>query len=216
MTLKKKMNESFFLFVSNPQVKTCFSREKSEHTSREQLVAAQLFPCLSSLLPVCSSAKQRKSRRTASHWPLPPAPPSLGTRLISGCLCHGLEMTGAGSPSPWQATAQITPLPERANALLMNNKSTLITNCQPNQLALQLSQTARLGTAARHYAARCLLLNHLIFSTTILLHLSFQSGTHLLSTDARVLKHCPPKKKFGLKWKSKQKKNRSLTKVSPM
>lgn len=33
-------------------------------------------------------------------------------------------------------------LPERANALLMNNKSTLITKCHPNQLALQLSQTA--------------------------------------------------------------------------
>lgn len=43
-----------------------------------------------------------------------------------------LEKTGA-------VTAHVTLLPERANALLTNNKSTLITNCQPNQLAVQHS-----------------------------------------------------------------------------
>lgn len=110
------------------------------------------------------------------RWRLPPVPPSPSTQLISGCLCHGLEMTGAGSPSPWQATAQITPLPERANALLMNNKSTLITNCQPNQLALQLSQTASLGTAAAQCTLPCLgsspLFNYPISSSAALLNLS--------------------------------------------
>lgn len=167
-------------------------------------ITAKLFPRLSSpLCPACSSTKPETvpvkdipaSREALAATPCAPLSP--GTRLISGCLCHGLEMTGAGSPSPWQATAQITPLPERANALLMNNKSTLITNCQPNQLALQLSQTASLGTAAQHYGARwpCLglarlLHNHLIFSSTVLLHLSLQSGTQFLNTDVRVLKHC--------------------------
>lgn len=148
------------------------------NNSREQLVAhyitAELFPRLSSPLCLCLACLLQYKAETvpckgypsepwgSGGYPLlPPHPLSLslyfspGTRLISGCLCHGLEMTGAGSPSSWQATAQITPLPERANALLMNNKSTLITNCQPNQLALQLSQTASLGTAARHYGARC-------------------------------------------------------------
>jgi len=47
------------------------------------------------------------------------------------------------APLPRQAAAQIAPQPERANALLMNNKSTLITNCQANQLALQLPPTQK-------------------------------------------------------------------------
>lgn len=146
-------------------------RGKWRHNSREQLAAhyitAELFPRLSSPLlssPSCLPAPlQSSEQRSSSLF----APLSWGTWLISGCLCHGLGMTGAGSPSPWQATAQITPLPERANALLMNNKSTLITNCQPNQLALQLSQTvSRHSCTALRCTLPCLgfalLLSHLI------------------------------------------------------
>lgn len=155
------MSGFFFFFPS----KNTFQSGKPENNSTEQLVAhyitAELFPRLSSPCLACllqfkaETVPVKDIPESRVALPTTPVPPSPGTQLISGCLCHGLEMTGAASPSPWQATAQITPLPERANALLMNNKSTLITNCQPNQLALQLSQTARLGTAARHYGAHC-------------------------------------------------------------
>lgn len=151
------MNESLF------QVKTCFSQESQGVTAESSwwlTISLLNYSPISALWLACLLQYKAKtvlvkdtpaSRGALPVTPLCPLSP--GTQLISGCLCHGLEMTGAGSPLPWQATAQITPLPERANALLMNNKSTLITNCQPNQLALQLSQTASLGTAARHYSA---------------------------------------------------------------
>lgn len=58
--------------------------------------------------------------------------------LIFSCLSHALEMTGALQSRSWQATTQITVLPERANAVLMNNKSTLIIKCQPNPFSVQL------------------------------------------------------------------------------
>ena len=150
------------------QVKTCFSQGITAESSWWLTISLLNYSPVSPL--VCPGSVQSRDRPCKGYPSSEPrggsggsgdggyplcAPLCTGTRLISGCLCHGLEMTGAGSPSPWQATAQITPLPERANALLMNNKSTLITNCQPNQLALQLSQTASLGTAARHYGARC-------------------------------------------------------------
>lgn len=151
MTLKKKQKNRKAIFPS----KNMLQWEKSGHNSREQLAADDIT--LKLFLHLCSLSCLPAPVQSRTHPDEPPSslPPSSGTWLISGCLCHGLEMTGAGSPLPWQATAQITPLPERANALLMNNKSTLITNCQPNQLALQLSQTVSPGTAARHYGARC-------------------------------------------------------------
>lgn len=153
MTLKKKQKNPGKPFF---QVKTCCSE------GRQGITAASSWRLTISLLnyspvslPAPVQSRTYPSEQRSSSPFCPPPPLFLGTWLISGCLCHGLEMTGAGSPSPWQATAQITPLPERANALLMNNKSTLITNCQANQLALQLSQTVSPATAARHYAARC-------------------------------------------------------------
>lgn len=170
-----------------------FQSGKLGYNSREQLVAhyitvnySPVSPFCLACLPALAQSRDRPCKGYPSEpWGsagYPPVPPSLGTQLISGCLCHGLEMTGAGSPSPWQATAQITPLPERANALLMNNKSTLITNCQPNQLALQLSQTASLGcTAARHYGKKLPCLGFTLFSSSSFLN-------HLIS----LLHRSPP------------------------
>lgn len=192
------MEAFFFFFLSSFQVKTCCSRVKAGGITAASswwlTISLLNYSPVSPLSPVqsedrpCKGELPRRAARLRRLNPtLPPFPLLRGTRLISGCLCHGLEMTGARSPSPWQATAQITPLPERANALLMNNKSTLITNCQPNQLALQLSQTARLGTAARHYGARCpvwgsalLLLEPLQLCSSIT-PFPFKKDTHFLS-----------------------------------
>lgn len=69
-------------------------------------ITAKLFPRLSSLscLPAPVQSKDRPCKGYPSEpWGsagYPRVPPSPGTQLISGCLCHGLEMTGAGSPSP--------------------------------------------------------------------------------------------------------------------
>lgn len=123
--------------------------------SQQRAAAASLYHCstIPPSLPFHHSTDVSCKGYPSEPWgcAASDSPLSGYTQLISGCLCHGLEMTGVGSPSPWQATAQITPQPERANALLMNNKSTLITNCQPNQVALRLFQTERAGTAVRHY-----------------------------------------------------------------
>lgn len=178
------MNECLFF-----QVKTCFGCRSQGATAQSSW---RLTISLLNYSPVSCACLARcwKGYPSSGAWAWGSVGPPLSgyTQLISGCRCHGLEMTGAGSPSSWQATAQITPLPERANALLMNNKSTLITNCQANQLAHQLSQTEA-RTAAWHYAARCpILAPH----RSALLISPFFFRAYLSWTDARCCNgtHC--------------------------
>lgn len=83
----------------------------------------------------------------------------------------------------WQATTQITVLPERANALLMNNKSTLIIKCQTNQFAVQLyhslgqgSYTAQAGLGFQ----LCNLINEIFLDAA--------TGDHWKPSDSRFFR----------------------------
>lgn len=112
----------------------------SFHGDRQKLTNFVLFNILLLLLTVpsikiCTQNDSQRKYQPQSYCADAPL-----RSVIYGCLCHGIGMTGARSLSAWQATAQITAFPERANALLMNNKSTLIINCQTNQFSVQHSE----------------------------------------------------------------------------